>query len=96
MLDRLSAVLDTGFSDHTLLVVSNREPYVHKKTRDGVVVDHDAEVKESWVGPSTYVGAMTNLSRSLAWADGLLDLEVGQTVRPGDWVRFIPFSELLA
>ena len=42
MLDRLSAVLDTGFSDHTLLVVSNREPYVHKKTREGVVVDQPA------------------------------------------------------
>ncbi|MCU0810889.1 MAG: molybdopterin molybdotransferase MoeA [Thiobacillaceae bacterium] len=33
---------------------------------------------------------------SCAWADGLVDLEVGQTVQPGDWVRFIPFSELLA
>jgi molybdopterin molybdotransferase len=33
---------------------------------------------------------------SCAWADGLVDLEIGQTVQPGDWVRFIPFSELLA
>ena len=33
---------------------------------------------------------------SCAWADGLVDLEVGQTIQPGDWVRFIPFSELLA
>ncbi|KVW94711.1 gephyrin-like molybdotransferase Glp [Thiobacillus denitrificans] len=33
---------------------------------------------------------------SCAWADGLIDLEVGQTVQAGDWVRFIPFSELLA
>ena len=32
---------------------------------------------------------------SCAWADGLVDLEVGQTVQPGDAVRFIPFSELL-
>ena len=32
---------------------------------------------------------------SCAWADGLVDLEVGQTVQPGDGVRFIPFSELL-
>ena len=39
MLDRLSAVLDTGLSRHNLLVVSNREPYIHKKTREGVVVD---------------------------------------------------------
>ena len=33
---------------------------------------------------------------SCAWADGLADLAIGQTVQPGDWVRFIPFSELLA
>ena len=33
---------------------------------------------------------------SCAWADGLVDLGVGQTVHPGDWVRFIPFSELLS
>ena len=32
---------------------------------------------------------------SCAWADGLVDLEIGDTVQPGDWVRFIPFSELL-
>jgi molybdopterin molybdotransferase len=33
---------------------------------------------------------------SCAWSDGLVDLAVGETVQPGDWVRFIPFSELLA
>lgn len=33
---------------------------------------------------------------SCAWADGLADLAIGQTVQPGDQVRFIPFSELLA
>jgi molybdopterin molybdotransferase len=32
---------------------------------------------------------------SCTWADGLVDVEIGQTVQPGDWVRFIPFSELL-
>jgi len=32
---------------------------------------------------------------SCAWSDGLVDLEIGQTIQPGDWVRFIPFSELL-
>ena len=32
---------------------------------------------------------------SCAWADGLVDLEIGDTVRAGDWVRFIPFAELL-
>lgn len=33
---------------------------------------------------------------SCAWSDGLVDLAVSQTVQPGDWVRFIPFSELLS
>lgn len=33
---------------------------------------------------------------SCAWADGLVDVEIGHTIEPGDWVRFIPFSELLA
>jgi len=42
--------------------------------------------------PNQSSGVLT----SCAWADGLVDLGVGQTVQPGDWVRFIPFSELLA
>ncbi|AAZ96978.1 molybdopterin binding domain [Thiobacillus denitrificans ATCC 25259] len=33
---------------------------------------------------------------SCAWAHGLVDVAIGQTVAPGDLVRFIPFSELLA
>jgi molybdopterin molybdotransferase len=41
--------------------------------------------------PNQSSGVLT----SCAWADGLVDLAVGQTVQPGDWVRFIPFSELL-
>ena len=32
---------------------------------------------------------------STAWADGLVDNPPGRAVRPGDLVRFIPFSELL-
>ena len=32
---------------------------------------------------------------SCAWADGFVDLDIGKTIRPGDWVRFIPFSEVL-
>jgi molybdopterin molybdotransferase len=41
--------------------------------------------------PNQSSGVLT----SCAWADGLVDLAIGQTVQPGDWVRFIPFSELL-
>jgi molybdopterin molybdotransferase len=42
--------------------------------------------------PNQSSGVLT----SCAWADGLVDLAIGQTVQPGDWIRFIPFSELLA
>ena len=41
--------------------------------------------------PNQSSGVLT----SCTWADGLIDIEIGQTVQPGDWVRFIPFSELL-
>jgi molybdopterin molybdotransferase len=33
---------------------------------------------------------------SCSWSDGLVDLAVGQSIAPGDWVRFIPLSELHA
>lgn len=42
--------------------------------------------------PNQSSGVLT----SCAWADGLVDLAIGQSVRPGDWVRYIPFSELLS
>jgi molybdopterin molybdotransferase len=42
--------------------------------------------------PNQSSGVLT----SCVWADGLVDLEIGRTVQPGDWVRFIPLSELLA
>jgi molybdopterin molybdotransferase len=42
--------------------------------------------------PNQSSGVLT----SCAWADGLVDLGIGTTVQPGDWVRFIPLTELLA
>ena len=41
--------------------------------------------------PSQSSGVLT----SVAWADGLVDLDIGVTVAPGDPVRFLPFAELL-
>ncbi len=41
--------------------------------------------------PNQSSGVLT----SCAWADGLVDVAIGQTVEAGDWVRFIPLSELL-
>jgi molybdopterin molybdotransferase len=42
-----------------------------------------------------YPNQSSGVLTSCAWADGLIDIDVGQTVQPGDRVRFIPFSELL-
>ncbi len=42
--------------------------------------------------PNQSSGVLT----SAVWGDGLLDNPPGQPIAPGDWVRFIPFSELLA
>jgi molybdopterin molybdotransferase len=42
-----------------------------------------------------YPNQSSGVLTSCAWADGLVDIEIGQTVQPGDRVRFIPFSELL-
>lgn len=39
---------------------------------DRVLLDREAEVLNSWVGPDTYVGAMTRIEQSLAWGGGLL------------------------
>jgi molybdopterin molybdotransferase len=41
--------------------------------------------------PNQSSGVLT----STVWSDGLLDNPPGQTIAPGDLVRFIPFSELL-
>jgi hypothetical protein len=47
---------------------------------DGAFIDRDAEVTESWVGPQTYVGAMTHVHRSFAWGKRLLSYETNSCV----------------
>ena len=54
-------------------------------------LEADAHGAVARLFPNQSSGVLT----SCTWADGLIDIEIGQTVQPGDWVRFIPFSELL-
>jgi len=54
-------------------------------------LEADAHGAVARLFPNQGSGVLT----SCTWADGLIDVEIGQTVQPGDWVRFIPFSELL-
>ena len=51
---------------------------------NSALVDHNAEVTSSWIGPATYVGALTHIRASLAWADGLLNHENGSFVEVAD------------
>jgi len=40
---------------------------------DAALVDSNAEITAGWIGPRTYVGELTQVRNSLAWADGLLN-----------------------
>jgi len=42
-----------------------------------VVVDQAAEVSNSWVGPDTFIGALTRVSESLAWGSLLINWKNG-------------------
>ncbi len=44
---------------------------------DAAMVDSDAEISAGWIGPRTYVGALTQVQNSFAWADGLLNHVTG-------------------
>jgi molybdopterin molybdotransferase len=42
-----------------------------------------------------YPNQSSGVLTSLAWAEGLVDIDAGVTIQPGEPVRFIPLSELL-
>ncbi len=42
-----------------------------------------------------YPNQSSGVLTSAVWADGFVDIDIGQTVIRGEWVRFIPFSEVL-
>lgn len=42
-----------------------------------------------------YANQSSGVLRSAAWAEGLAEVREGATVAEGDWLTFIPFSELL-
>lgn len=57
-----------------------RREFLRARVEDGRAVLH----------PNQGSGVLT----SVAWADGLVDMALGRTVRPGEPVPFIPLSEL--
>lgn len=56
----------------------------HAFVEDHALIDHEAEVCQSWIGPATYVGAMTHVDRSFAWGHGLLSRESGSFIEVPD------------
>ena len=46
-------------------------------------------------GLDLFVNQSSGVLTSTVWGDGLIDNPPGQAIRPGDTVRFIPFSELI-
>ncbi len=52
-----------------------------------------ARVQDGWA--MLYPNQSSGVLTSLAWADGLVDIEAGASVMNGDTVRFLPLSELL-
>lgn len=52
-----------------------------------------ARLEDGWA--MLYPNQSSGVLTSLAWADGLVDIEAGTSVGNGDPVRFIPLSELL-
>lgn len=68
-----------------------RKPGARREFLRGHLVDAVDGGGEVRLYPNQGSGVLT----SAVWADGLVDLEIGQTVIRGEWVRFIPFSELL-
>lgn len=47
-------------------------------------IDRQATVRGSWVGPNTYVGAMTEVSYSFAWGSGLENWRLGSFIEVND------------
>jgi molybdopterin molybdotransferase len=47
-------------------------------------------------GLDLFANQSSGVLTSAVWGDGLVDTPPGATIAPGDVVRFIPFSELLA
>ena len=47
-------------------------------------IDRQATVRGSWIGPNTYVGAMTEVSHSFAWGSGLENWRLGSFIEVND------------
>ena len=68
-----------------------RKPGGRREFLRGHMVNGLDGVGEVRIYPNQSSGVLT----SAVWGDGFVDIDVGQTVIRGEWVRFIPFSEVV-
>lgn len=54
-----------------VIVGDNAQILAGTVIEEAAYIDRHAIVSESWVGPSTYVGALTNVQNSFAWGGGI-------------------------
>jgi molybdopterin molybdotransferase len=47
-------------------------------------------------GLDLFANQSSGVLTSVVWGEGVVDNPAGQTIRQGELVRFLPFSELLA
>lgn len=67
------------------------KPGARREFLRGHLVNAEDGSGEVRLYPNQGSGVLT----SAVWADGLVDIEIGQTVIRGEWVRFIPFAEVV-
>ncbi len=51
---------------------------------DAAYIDREATVRGSWIGPKTYVGAMTEVAHSFAWGSGLENWRLASFIEVSD------------
>ena len=68
------------------LKAGDRREFLRGRTQ--IASDGELEVQ-------LYPNQSSGVLNSTVWANGFVDLDIGQTIRIGDMVKFIPFSEVL-
>jgi len=54
-----------------VIVADNAQILAGSIIEEAAYIDRNAIVSNSWVGPNTYVGALTNVQNSFAWGNGI-------------------------
>ena len=65
---------------HGVHIGANAQVGPNVIVEDGSFIDETAELLESWVGPQTFVGALTQVKESLAWGHTLINHKTGSHI----------------